>query len=251
MTTTLNRNSATLSDDELLARVTALACAERRATAALVAALVELDRRKLFLGLGYPSLFAYCTKVLRLSEHAAYNRIEAVRAAARLPAVLDQLADGAITLTTVCLLGPLLTEENHQALLTAARHQSRRDVERLVAAIRPKADVPATVRKLPAPICARGDTAADHAFDRQPLLAPALDPDRLSLIAHSPDDHHFADPSDLRRAAAATRCPNHEPAPVAAAHPAPRAAVTVPLAPDRYKIQFTAPDATYRKLERA
>ena len=30
-----------------------------------------------------------------------------------------------------------------------------------------------------------------------------------------------------------------------------RAAVTVPLAPDRYKIQFTASDATYRKLERA
>ena len=162
--------------------MTALACAERRATAALVAALVELDRRKLFLGLGYPSLFAYCTQVLRLSEHAAYNRIEAVRAAARLPAVLDHLADGAITLTTVCLLGPLLTVENHETLLNAARHQSRRDVERLVATIRPKPDVPASVRKLPAPRSAAGDDAADQVPGSQPLLAPAVDPERLSLI---------------------------------------------------------------------
>src|SRR5678816_3579557 len=91
MTTIFNADAASLSDEELLASVTALAGVERRATAALVAALVELDRRKLFLGLGYPSLFTYCTQVLHLSEHAAYNRIEAARAAGRFPLVLERL----------------------------------------------------------------------------------------------------------------------------------------------------------------
>src|SRR5215208_2821076 len=55
--------TARLSDDQLLASVTALVCAERHATAALIRALAELDRRKLFLGLGYASLFVYCTQV--------------------------------------------------------------------------------------------------------------------------------------------------------------------------------------------
>ena len=52
-----------------------------RATARLVAALGELDARRLYLGEGYSSLFTYCTQVMRLSEHAAYGRIEAARAA--------------------------------------------------------------------------------------------------------------------------------------------------------------------------
>ena len=83
-----------------------------------------------------------------MSEYAAYGRIEAVRAAHRFPVVLEHLADGAVTLTTICLLAPLLTGENHQALLTAARHKSRREVEHLVAEIRPKPDVPAAVTPL-------------------------------------------------------------------------------------------------------
>ena len=64
-----------LTDTQLLARVTILAAHERQATAALIAALAELDARRLYLAEGYPSLFAYCTQALRLSEDAAYNRI--------------------------------------------------------------------------------------------------------------------------------------------------------------------------------
>jgi hypothetical protein len=57
-----------LSDEQLLARVKTLSEHERQATAALIAALTELDARRLYLGEGYPSLFAYCTQALHLSE---------------------------------------------------------------------------------------------------------------------------------------------------------------------------------------
>ena len=50
---------------------------------ALVASLAEMDARKLYLGEGCSSLFTYCTRVLYLSEYAAYGRIEAARAARR------------------------------------------------------------------------------------------------------------------------------------------------------------------------
>jgi hypothetical protein len=80
---------ASLSDDQLLSRVKTLACGEQHATACLVAALEELDRRKLYLGQGCSSLFTYCTQVLHLSEHAAYGRIEAARTARRFPVLLQ------------------------------------------------------------------------------------------------------------------------------------------------------------------
>jgi hypothetical protein len=95
-------------------------------------------------------MFTYCTQVLHLSEHAAYNRIEAARAARRYPKILEGLAAGELTLTAVRLLAPSLTVENHEAVLQSARHKTRREVEHLVAAMRPQADVPATLRKLPA-----------------------------------------------------------------------------------------------------
>jgi len=43
---------------------------ERRAMAALIRSLMELDARRLYLGEGCSSLFTYCTRVLHLSESA-------------------------------------------------------------------------------------------------------------------------------------------------------------------------------------
>src|SRR5918994_5919699 len=118
---------ATLSDNQLIAEVKRLAATERRATAALIRSLMELDSRRLYLGEGSSSLFTYCTQVLHLAEGAAYNRIEAARAARRFPSILDAIAEGALTLTSVRLLAPHLTDDSHRALLDAARHKSKRD----------------------------------------------------------------------------------------------------------------------------
>ena len=54
-----------LNNDELLREVKALARRERIATARLIASLAELDARRLYLGEGFPSMFAYCTQVLQ------------------------------------------------------------------------------------------------------------------------------------------------------------------------------------------
>src|SRR2546430_985117 len=90
-----------LSDQDLLAHLHLAAQAERRATAHLIALLIELDTRRLYLGEGFPSLFAYCTDALHLSEPAAYNRIEVTRAVRRFPIILDGLAAGELTLASI------------------------------------------------------------------------------------------------------------------------------------------------------
>jgi hypothetical protein len=156
METNILATAAALTDPELLARLDALAGNEREASVELVAHLAALDTRPaVYARQGDGSLFGYCTQALRLSEDAACNRIAAARACRRFPVILDILASGSMSLTSVRLLGPLLTPENHHAVLAKASGRSRRVIEALVAALAPRPDVPTSVRRLPAPTLTR------------------------------------------------------------------------------------------------
>jgi hypothetical protein len=207
-----------LSNDDLVAQLNRLARRERTATADLIVHLAEFDTRGLHLGLGFPSLFVYCREVLRLSEHATYNRIEAARKSREFPLLLDKLRDGALNLATVRLLAPHLTRENHDDLLRAASGKSKREVEELLARRAPRPDVAAAVRKLPTPT---------------PPPAVAVVP--TPPVANGPSVG--------------------APAPVPAAPiPAPlpgRPVVVAPLAPGRYEVRFTASAETREKLRLA
>lgn len=140
-----------LSDAELLARVRDTVTDERQATVQLIVLLMELDARALYLSQGCSSLFTYCTQALHFSEHAAYARIEAARAARKFPIILERLESGSLTLTAVGLLRPHLTAENHVRVLDAAAHKRKHDLERLVATLRPQPDVPAFLRRVTTP----------------------------------------------------------------------------------------------------
>ena len=144
-------NPSSLSDADLLSHTRRAAQSERDATAKLIALLAEVDSRRLYLGESCSSMFVFCTRVLHLSEQAAYARIEAARLARRFPTILDRLVDGRLTLTNVGLLAPHLVEENNEAILETAKHKSKRQVECLIAALHPQPDVPPTIRALPQP----------------------------------------------------------------------------------------------------
>src|SRR3989442_9484937 len=175
MMTNILVTAAALSDRDLLARLEALASKEREASAELVAHLAELDGRpSLSAAQGYGSLFSYCTQALRLSEDAACSRIEAARACRRFPVILDRLASGEMTLTSVRLLGRHLTPENHQAVLARAGRRSRPEIEALVAELAPRPDVPTSVRKLPSFTA----TPPSPAAPAQATLGVACEPTR-------------------------------------------------------------------------
>jgi hypothetical protein len=57
---------------------------------------------------------------------------------------------GPTSTTTVRLLGPHLTVDNHAQVLESARGKRKAEVEEIVAALAPRPDVPASIRKLPA-----------------------------------------------------------------------------------------------------
>jgi hypothetical protein len=176
--------------------------------------------------------FAYCTEVLHLSEAEAYLRIAAARASREHPLLLTMLADGRLHLTAIAKLAPHLTAENREALLERAAHRSRRQVEELVAEISPRPDAPALMRKLPG------------RWDEGPLPSPRHGPDtKASSIELRLDGVAAAGGEPLPEAHSSGRT-------AVPASPSARAEVIEPLAPARYKVQFTASAELRDKLER-
>jgi 5-methylcytosine-specific restriction endonuclease McrA len=137
------------SDDALHRNAITHAGIERGSTADLLADLAEIDVRRFYLAMGYPSLFAYCVAELKLSEDAAYKRIKVARAARRFPEIFDAVADGRLNLSGVCLLAPHLTEVTAPELLSAATNRSNSEIEKLLAARFPRPDVPGFVAAIP------------------------------------------------------------------------------------------------------
>jgi len=84
----------TISDDELLRRLSELLKQSRRVESELVAHIGEVDERRLFAREAFPSMFAYCTEALHMSEAEAYLRIGVARASRRHPILLAMLGDG-------------------------------------------------------------------------------------------------------------------------------------------------------------
>jgi hypothetical protein len=127
---------ASLPPAALAQRLVELCGDERNLRVDFLLHLMEFDHRRAYSGVGYPSLWAYCTEVLRLREGATWRRIEAMKLLRRFPSLEVPLRDGRICLTTVSLLGPVLTEENVEELVERAAFLSKVETQRLVATVR-------------------------------------------------------------------------------------------------------------------
>ena len=81
-----------VSDEKLLADLSALVAADRQTIAMLLAHIAEVDERRLWAPAACTSMHAYCTRVLHLSEDEAYKRIRAARAGREHPQILVAVA---------------------------------------------------------------------------------------------------------------------------------------------------------------
>jgi len=181
--------------DPILKRDLAASFAGERAfTAQGLVQLAEFDERRLYLGDGYPSMYAYCVGELHLSEDVAYKRIQAARVARRFPAIFPALADARLHLAGVCLLAPHLTPENAKELLGAAAGKTKAQIEELLAERFPRPEILPIVEVIPASPCRRSEQPAPGqvGHDATEPVATATLPPRVTPLAPQRFAVHFS-----------------------------------------------------------
>ena len=117
-----------LENDAVVTRLDRLCRLDRNTGAEVVAHLVVMEERGLHFDLGYSSVYTYATERLKMSEDVALKRIRAARVAKDFPEVIDMLASGELTLSTVLLIARAPSKE----LLELAKGKSQREVSKLV-----------------------------------------------------------------------------------------------------------------------
>jgi hypothetical protein len=139
-----------VGNDQLLAELSVLVRRENDLMSDLLAHLAELDERRLYLDLGFASLFAYCTEALGFCKSSAGRRIAVARVCRKYPQAFARVARGELQLSVLSLLSQYLNAENVEELFEACSRKSCDQVEELLAARFPKPDVRDAIRRLPA-----------------------------------------------------------------------------------------------------
>ncbi len=93
-----------LTDQVLLERTKMLARHEQALQLCVLDHLREIEARRLYLRLGYSSLFDYAVRELRYTEAAAWRRIKAMRLCRETRGVREWLQDGSLNLSNAALL---------------------------------------------------------------------------------------------------------------------------------------------------
>ncbi|MEQ1878105.1 MAG: HNH endonuclease signature motif containing protein, partial [Bdellovibrionia bacterium] len=101
---------------------------------------------KLFLKLGYSSLFDYSTKALKLSEANASNFVTIARKSKSVPELKTAIADGRLTVSKARKLTPVLTKENSSHWLELAMTLPKAKLEREIAKVMPETAVRDKIR---------------------------------------------------------------------------------------------------------
>jgi 5-methylcytosine-specific restriction endonuclease McrA len=146
-------NLKSLSTEELIAETVRRVQTEKAATIALIECLREIDSRRIYLEMGFSSLYEFAVQHLKLTEGAAHRRITAARLMNQIPEVKPALEEGRLNLTALSLAHGVfkksdLTVSEKREVLRELENKPKSEVERTLVAIYPEAAVSERVRPL-------------------------------------------------------------------------------------------------------
>src|SRR5450432_3079873 len=219
-----------VGNEELVAALSELVRRENDLMSDLLAHLAELDERRLYLDLGFTSLFAYCTEALGFCKSSAGRRIAVARVCRKYPDAFAHVARGELQLSVLSLLAPHLKAENAAELFAGCLHKSCDQVELLLAARFPKPDVRDAIRRLPTRSEVRTPDGG-CGLEAAPSASPVGALNRLQMPTKM---------SETGMAAASHLSETTRPT-------FPAQQKLEPLSADRFAVRFTA-DAEFREL---
>ena len=231
-----------LPDQELLRALNDAVTRDRATTAELLALIGEVERRRLYAAAGFESMHRYCVGKLKMSGDVAYKRVRAARVTRRFPSVFEAVTDGRLNVSTLVRLAPHLKWMPAAAgleLLSSAESKSRDDLELLIAARFPQADLPTVVLQLqpnpaasglaPGPIQDNSMTSAVGSAAGSPT-GRVDDGSATEALSKGDQDASLTPPTPI---------------------PVPQYPRVAPLSPGRFALQLTLSQETHDKLRRA
>ncbi|HEX8910159.1 MAG TPA: HNH endonuclease signature motif containing protein, partial [Anaeromyxobacteraceae bacterium] len=184
-------------------------------------------------------LWEWCLRVLHLREGAAGRRIAAMRVLRRLPRLAEALRDGRLSLSTVTLLGPLLTEESCEEIVARAAYLTKAETEHLVVSLQPRTAPKEGLRLLsPSRAVSLSSTASPSSTA---LPSSAASPSSAAAPRETPPPQQeppaFTNPPDRGR-------------PPTTEFPRPPSRATLePVSADTYSLRATVDSAFKRDLD--
>jgi hypothetical protein len=139
-----------LTDETLLKETKDLKAKELAVLTALLHHLREIERRRLFSGLKYKSLYDYAIRDLGYPEDQAARRISAMRLMKEIPSIAGKIANGSLSLTNLCLAQTFFRREKKVSqkkyssaekleVLQKLENKSTRAAKKIVLQISPEA----------------------------------------------------------------------------------------------------------------
>ena len=130
-----------ISNKALLSGIRRLSKIERETVLSILVHLVEIDRRRLYVPLGFNSLYVFCQDHLGYSESTAARRVILARIIRDYPQCYRALASGRVSMSNLDKISKVINEQNADALLAQIEGKSARDVNLLVSSRRPRSAI--------------------------------------------------------------------------------------------------------------
>jgi hypothetical protein len=238
-----------LSNRDLLSRVKDLVSRERAVTLDILAHLIEVERRRLHVGLGYASMFDYCARHLGYSSSSAARRIHTARCLRDYPEVFPLLEKNEVNLSTVSLVSSILTRENYKDILERIRGKSQKEVEGIVADYRPPVSMRDRARPVWVAVPSSGP-AEPKARTAGALFSPASGGDRepeVPMTGSAARGSDSAAPRDTASTQRTSRCDSSR----CGSGKTPNSAGGTVRFEKKQFVQFVASEQFVKKLERA
>ncbi|WP_242394302.1 HNH endonuclease [Anaeromyxobacter oryzisoli] len=205
-------------------------------------ALADFDRRRLWVELGYSSLFWFLHRELGLSKGAAFYRKTAAELVQRFPEVIEPLRDGRLCISSIAELAKVISPENRVEVLPRFFHRSKHEAAEVAAEIKPVEKAPRreVVTAVRAPATEEAVPRLEVAAAASPVAAPNIvtaAPLELLEARGSPEN-----PVDANSPRAAAHAPSSREA---------RAESIEPLSADLRRLHFNVSRRFLAKLAAA
>jgi hypothetical protein len=99
---------------QIVEKLKMLVASERKITAEIIEHIQEIDRKKIHVQMGYPTLFSFLTEYIGYSAASAQRRIEAARLLNAVPEVKSDIQSGNLNLSQVALVAQSIRQKQKE-----------------------------------------------------------------------------------------------------------------------------------------